>query len=146
MRRFRVSSRQPKSAPLADHTIAIDVTDYAVFEALADLLSPFGSRCLWQPRHRPELADADPMLGIFDGGQLGPPEWDHLRCFASRLAQHDAPLLVLLDFPRHEHYAMAQEIGVAAIVAKPYHADLLITELTRLISCASASRFETAIS
>jgi hypothetical protein len=120
-------------APALDaQTVAIDSIDYAVYESLARLLSPFGCECVWQPRHRPERWTGEPTLGIFDGAQLDAPELEQLRRFRCRLEQASAPVVLLLDFPREEHFQIAHTAGVTAILAKPYQADWLIEELTRL--------------
>lgn len=119
---------------LTGHVVAVDATDYAVYETLAALLSPHGCSCVWQPRHRPELFREAPTLGIWDGGQLDPRELESLHSFCTRLAASQAPVAALLDFPRVEHINQAQSAGAAALRAKPYPASALIDELLALLA------------
>ena len=111
--------------------VEIDSPRYETFDALSAALAPYGWSTLWQPRRHPEVASSGPVAGIWDGGQFDPPEIDQLSLFCRR--QHDktgagqpVPVIVLLDFPRKEHIAMAVVAGAAAVLAKPYRvADLL---------------------
>jgi hypothetical protein len=124
---------------LAGQTVAIDSIDYAVYEALQELLSPLGCECNWQPRHRPARCTDAAAFGIFDGSQLDAVEFEQFQRFACRLQRAAAPVLLLLDHPRPEHFPLAYAAGVTAILAKPYQADWLIGELTRLSEQLAAS-------
>lgn len=117
--------------------IAVDAVDFAVFETLAEALSPWGWRCEWMPRHRPqlcghELASPAPVAGIWDGGQLSDHELASLTAFAA--ATRPAPVVALLDFPRVEHFAAVQAAGGAATLAKPYQVAHLVNELDQLLA------------
>jgi hypothetical protein len=119
--------------------IAIDSLDYDAFEALQLGLRGLGWDAVWQPRHRPELGRGGDLhqslklaAGIWDGGQLDESERTDLRSFCSRLRNAEAPVMVLLDFPRVEHLQAARESGAAAVLAKPYQLALLHDELIRL--------------
>lgn len=118
--------------------IAVDAIDFALFETLAAVLAPYGWRCEWQPRHRPELVQpTQPVAAIWDGGQLSDGELASLVSFAARV--HDgnavAPVIVLLDFPRVEHLEAARA-GAAVVLGKPYRIAHLANELDRLINAA----------
>jgi hypothetical protein len=122
--------------PTEAGVISVDAVDFAVFETLAEVLAPFGWRCEWQPRHRPELVQpTQPVAAIWDGGQLSDGELASLVAFAARV--HDgnaaAPVIVLLDFPRIEHLQAARAAGAAAVLGKPYRIAHLANELNRLI-------------
>ena len=119
--------------------IAVDAVDFAVFETLAIVLAPFGWRCEWLPRHRPEIVQPTrPVAAIWDGGQLSDGEAAALVSFAARV--HDgnaaAPVIALLDFPRVEHLEAARTAGAAAVLGKPYRIAHLANELDRLINAA----------
>jgi hypothetical protein len=116
--------------------IAVDAVDFAVFEALAAALAPFGWRCEWQPRHRPELhSDAVYAAAIWDGGQLSEGELASLATFATRVRESSlaAPVIVLLDFPRVEHSQAARNAGGTMVLGKPYQVTHLANELERLV-------------
>ena len=129
--------------------IAVDAVDFVVFETLTEALAPWGWRCAWTPRHRPELSasaweTARPVAGIWDGGQLSESELASLAAFAARVKGeiaaasgadvHRSPVIALLDFPRVEHLAAVERAGGAAILAKPYQVAHLATELDRVVA------------
>lgn len=119
--------------------IAVDAVDFAVFETLAVVLAPFGWRCEWRPRHRPELVQPmQPVAAIWDGGQLSDGEAAALVSFAARIHDENAaaPVIVLLDFPRVEHLEAARVAGAAVVLGKPYRIAHLANELDRLINVA----------
>jgi len=128
--------RMPSAAPCSG-CLAVDATDFAVFETLAAGLAPFGWNCLWHPRHRPQLAaktqaaDMPITAGLWDGGQLSAAELQSLRQFAHQMACRRARTIALLDFPRVEHVAQAQSAGAAVLMGKPYQVALLHDELVR---------------
>lgn len=122
--------------PTEAGVIAVDAVDFAVFETLAEVLAPFGWRCEWQPRHRPELVQpTQPIAAIWDGGQLSDGELASLVTFAGSVHDENAaaPVIVLLDFPRIEHLQAARAAGAAAVLGKPYRLAHLANELNRLI-------------
>jgi hypothetical protein len=121
--------------------VAIDATDFTVFETLAASLSEEGWQCVWQPRHRPSLIDAahSPDAGIWDGSQLHAIEAESLGAFSARMKQYDGPVVALLDFPRVEHIEMASKAGAAAVLGKPYQVAHLCKELERLTATATTA-------
>lgn len=119
--------------------IAVDAVDFAVFETLAVALAPFGWRCEWRPRQRPEFIQPTQLVAaIWDGGQLSDGETASLVAFAARVhdANAAAPVIVLLDFPRVEHLEAARAAGAAVVLGKPYRIAHLANELDRLINAA----------
>lgn len=133
-----VRSRLPVAdgnGPAERGAVAVDAVDFAVFETLAAALAPYGWRCDWQPRHRPELNDGgEYAAAIWDGGQLSEGELASLAAFAGRVRESSpaAPVIVLLDFPRVEHLQVARDAGASAVLGKPYQVTQLADELARL--------------
>ena len=129
--------------PAEGGVIVVDAVDFAVFETLATALAPFGRRCEWQPRHRPELTAVTTIVAaIWDGGQLSDGELAELRGFAARVHATNAaaPVIVLLDFPRVEHLQAARDAGAAAVLGKPYQVAHLVNELDRLIAAGGVEQ------
>jgi hypothetical protein len=117
------------SAMLAGQTIAVDAVDFALFETLAATLRPYGAAVVWAPRGRGQREGAS--IGIFDGSQLDPAETTDLHRFCERFDRRPAPVIVLVDFPRNEHFDVLRELGACALLGKPYSIAALIGELVR---------------
>lgn len=98
--------------------IAIRSPSLAAFEALASALMAHGAQCAWV--RTGSIVPTDATLGLWDGGQLDPAEWRQLEAFASELHERRKALVVLLDFPRREHFASLRTFGCRAVLAKPY--------------------------
>lgn len=130
-----------RSRVSASRLLAVDAADFAVFETLAAVLSPFGWQCEWRPRGRrhEDSSAATFDAAIWDGGQLADHEVAALRTFAATIhaASPAAPVIALLDFPRVEHLAAVRNAGAAALLAKPYQLAQLVNELERLASSDS---------
>lgn len=99
---------QPSDLP----PTAIHADDYSVFESFVDA----GVPAIWT---RGEIA-ADAKAGIFDAGQLSERERERLQAFCRKV---DGPVIVLVDFPRGEHFVEALSLGASAVFAKPYIVD-----------------------
>jgi hypothetical protein len=66
------------------------------------------------------------IAGVWDGGQLNEAEATELKSFSAEMAQHAAPVLALLDFPRRDRIDVAMECGAVAAFGKPWlNADLI---------------------
>lgn len=98
--------------------VAIHACSLASFEALATSLAPYGIESMWT-RHESELPQRI-ALGIWDGGQLDPQELARLQSFAAAIRERQGSLIVLLDFPRKEHFSELDEIGITTVFGKPY--------------------------
>lgn len=90
-------------------SVAIHADDYAVFESWIGTLKT----AVWTRDEAPPGTTA----GIWDGGQLNERELERLRRFCRDVP---GPVVALLDFPRVEHVALAQEAGATAVFGKPY--------------------------
>ena len=117
--------------------VVIDALDYHAFDALAAALATDGWQATWQPRRCTVVWSSDGSagaiaVGIWDGGQLNDGELAALTQFCSRCAENLAPVLVLLDYPRHEHLEMIRNAGAATLLGKPYQLPLLLDELNRV--------------
>jgi hypothetical protein len=95
----------------------------ASFEALTTSLAPYGIVCVWT-RHESELP-RQIALGLWDGGQLDPQELSRLQAFAAAIHERQGSVVVLLDFPRKEHFSQLGEIGITTVLGKPYFVEEL---------------------
>lgn len=126
---------QPAKLEECTGQIIIDAVDFAVFSTLDAVLSAYGWNCEWQPRHRPEkwsLLTANNCVAIWDGSQLDADELENLQAFVKRMSGQEISVVALLDFPRGEHLRLAQDLGVAEIIAKPYQVAGLMQILDRI--------------
>jgi len=110
-------------------TVVVDSPDYMVYETLSELLQPFGTDVCWN--HRLPACDFPHNLiaGIWDGSQLDTNEQEQLESFCQQIHKQCGSTIVLLDFPRSEHWQLASRFGVQAVLAKPYLVDELLVEL-----------------
>jgi hypothetical protein len=131
--RLRTSSSLPEIVQKrADGLVEVDTLQYETFAALATVLTSAGWSAVWQRHNLPPTTTAGTTAGIWDGGQLDPPEIDQLANFCQSLnkcAGFLVPVLVLLDFPRPEHLSMARAAGARAVLPKPYRVDDLLSML-----------------
>lgn len=111
-------------------SVAIHTRALAVFETIRALLATHGAESIWC-RGLAELP-RQVSIGIWDGGQLDEKEFDQLRDFNDAVRQRDGSTVVLLDFPRKQHYQQLSEIGCKVILAKPY----IIEELKAACCCS----------
>lgn len=109
--------------------VAVYTPALASFEALSGALSPTGLECEW---HRYTLPHGT-LVGIWDGAQLDDPELLRLKSFAAPICEHGGSLVVLLDFPRKEHFAQLKDVGRTAILGKPYIISDLITAIAHFM-------------
>jgi len=117
------------NGPALDAPVAIHAKDFSVYESLAAAMGPRGIATLWiQPARRVDLKQKV-SSGIWDGSQLDEEELKQLTDFCSQVAQHDAPVVALLDYPRVEHFAQAKNAGASAVFGKPYVVDELLAAL-----------------
>lgn len=110
-------------------SVAVDAVDWAVFETLAAILRPHGYDAQWTSPSR-DLHNA--QLGLWDGGQLDDKEVEALKRFCRPFQADPAPVLVLVDYPRPEHFKLIREAGAAALLGKPYAIACLVRTLADL--------------
>lgn len=126
---------QPRELEIRTGQIIIDAVDFTVFSTLDTALSPYGWSCHWQPRHRPEKWSSVTVknsVAIWDGSQLDTDELENLTAFVTRMSGQEISVVAFLDFPRVEHLRLVQDLGVAAIIAKPYQVAGLVQILDRI--------------
>ncbi len=109
---------------------AIQTPTHATYETLAATLAPYGLKCHWTRRDS-KLPD-ELAVGIWDGGQLDPPELAELQIFATAIHKRGGSPIVLLDFPRKEHFSQLRKINCTAILGKPYITTELLNVIHRL--------------
>jgi hypothetical protein len=115
----KLSTQSQNSCSAAIHSPTL-----AEFQAISSVLTPSGCKTMWV-RH----ADGFPSeysVGIWDGGQLDFQELTKLKAFASKVQSRSGKLVVLLDFPRKEHFELLQDLGCHAVFGKPYIIEELI--------------------
>lgn len=108
---------------MLDDCCAIHSRSVASCEALANSLASYGIECVWT-RHESELP-RQIGLGLWDGGQLDPKELNRLQVFAAAIHERQGSVVVLLDFPRKEHFSQLGEIGITTVLGKPYNVEEL---------------------
>ena len=94
--------------------VLVEAHNFSVYETLSSGLTAYGIHTTWS-RH--QSANDKFNAGIWDGSQLGVAEQKRLAEFCKQVA---GPVVVLLDFPRREHFQLAKEIGATAVFGKPY--------------------------
>jgi hypothetical protein len=138
--RLRTHSRQPQadlsqsSQMRTDILVEIDTIQHETFATLAAVLATAGWPAVWQRRSLRPTSTRGTTSGIWDGGQLDPPEVGQLARFSRSLNKNpkiQIPVLVLLDFPRSEHLALVKAAGANAILPKPYRMDDLLSWVVR---------------
>ncbi len=113
-----------------DSYVAIHAFSLASFEALASSLGAYGMECVWT-RQEPELPQQI-AVGIWDGGQLDAQEIARVQSFATMIHERQGSLIVLLEFPRKEHFSQLDEIGITTVFGKPFIVEELANEILRL--------------
>lgn len=89
-------------------------------DVLAEVLQLAGFATVWSPPHLPTAVVRGAFAGVWDGGQLDDRELPNLAAFCRSLAHDPVPVVALLDFPRHDRCEGARQMGVAAVLAKPW--------------------------
>lgn len=104
--------------------VAIDTADADAASALLVVFESLGLAAVWRDRRRPGPLATEPAAGVWVGGQLEDAEREQLAAFRSALP-NDAPLVVLLDFPRRDRVDDARQLGATAVLGKPWRIDQL---------------------
>ncbi len=122
------NNRDPEVEILSGE-VAIDCSGYSTFEALATAFACYGAQCYWLRRGSATEWPTELVAGIWDGGQLDPPEIKRLREFSTEVHHRGGVCLALLDFPRREHLATVPEAGCEVVLGKPYVVEELVALL-----------------
>ena len=97
-------------------------------EAIGDALRHYGYAVACLPPGKSMTIVRGATAGIWDGGQLDDRETDDLSAFVNSIGRDGAPVIALLDFPRIDRSIFARQLGVAAVLGKPWiNADLVAT-------------------
>lgn len=108
--------------------IVLSAANRHIADALAEVLRYAGYATVWHPPGRPTTIVRGAIAGIWDGGQLNDREAEDLAAFCHTLARDAASVVALLDFPRRDRYEVAQQLGAAAVLGKPWiNTDLIAT-------------------
>lgn len=110
--------------------VAIRTQSFETFEALSSFLAPLNVHCTWF-RGNSVLPGAL-TAGIWDGGQLDAEEFGKLIDFARTVQDRGGSVVVLLDFPRQEHFTRLQKIGGETVFGKPYNIEELAAAIAKL--------------
>ncbi len=109
--------------------VAISSGDFTVYESLAAALSTDSIDSFWVQPAGKVVLDQKVAAGIWDGSQLDAGELQRLAAFCRQVGLHGAKVVALLDFPRVEHMAQAQDAGASAVFGKPYVVEELLVAL-----------------
>jgi hypothetical protein len=97
-------------------------------DVLADVLHEAGYSVVWNPHDHANVLMRGAVAGVWDGAQLDEGEIIELAAFCRSQACEPIPVVALLDFPRRDRCEIAQQLGVAAVLGKPWiNADLVAT-------------------
>jgi hypothetical protein len=114
--------RNPKGA------ILLSTANRNTADVLAESLHRAGYATVWNPRPHAKSVVRGAVAGVWDGGQLDDDEVPDLAAFCRSLARDATPVVALLDFPRRDRCEVAKQLGVAAVLGKPWiNADLVTT-------------------
>jgi hypothetical protein len=89
-------------------------------DSLADVLSRAGFATVHQPRGNSHPVVRGATAAIWEGGQLSVDETGDLSKFCQRLSHDGTPVIVLLDYPRHDAVARAYAAGASIVLGKPW--------------------------
>jgi hypothetical protein len=104
--------------------IAIDTTDADAAESLFDACEALGMSGVWSPRHQRRPLTTHASAGVWVGAQFDGVEEQQLTNFRQSLPA-EAPLVVLLDFPRRDRVKRALALGATEVLGKPWRVEQL---------------------
>jgi hypothetical protein len=97
-------------------------------EVLADVLNESGYSVVWNPLGPAKMVVRGVVAGVWEGVQLDERDMIDLAEFCRSQAHDAVPVVALLDFPRRDRCEIAQQLGVTAVLGKPWiNADLVAT-------------------
>jgi len=133
---FPTESKAP-SAPAVElgGLVVIDSPDAETAATLITVCESNGLGAIWTPQWRRLPMTSFPAAAIWVGGQLGNTECESLAELKKTLPEN-APLVVLLDFPRIDRVSIARQLGATDVLGKPWRAE----QLMACLNLVSASR------
>lgn len=114
------------------HVVCVDAVQRETAAAIIDTLAAAGHAAVWAPRHTAQPLSAGYTAGVWVGAQLDGRSAAMLADFCRTMRQTAAPVIALLDFPRHDELALAERVGASALLGKPWSADDLLRTLERV--------------
>jgi hypothetical protein len=128
--------RKPKSAICNRFggVIVLGTQHSSTADSLSDAVSQAGYATVWRRLGRPSTIVRGAVAGIWDGGQLDDDEEQQLAAFSRHLARDGAPVIALLDFPRHDRVERALAAGAAGVLGKPWSNVELVSTMSFLIA------------
>ena len=125
--------------------VVINTPRWETADALADLLQSAGYASVWHLNGRPAPQVRGAVAGIWEGGQMDDHEADDLASFCGQLSRDAAPVVALLDFPRHDGVERARRLGAAAVLGKPWmNAELVAALEVNIQRCGARASAMTA--
>jgi hypothetical protein len=108
--------------------VAVSAESWETVAAIGNALSSSGAECVWCRSQLMDQSEQKFAAGLWVGGQLSEEESKRLARFCSHMAETDAPVVALLDFPRRDRIVIARQAGAAAVLGKPWlNVDLVTT-------------------
>jgi hypothetical protein len=112
--------------------VAIRTSSRDGYLALADACNSLGWSTDWESVDAPLPPECD--LQLIDG-------WAELHELDARIHSQGPPRILLIDFPRPDDFRWAAELGIQAVVAKPFTLPVLAAALEdavpRVAECAA---------
>ncbi len=116
--------------------VVIRATKLDSYEAIAEACQALGHSTVWESPRQPAFPQGA-VAAIWDSEASIESERQQVREFAKRVLP--APTLAIIGFPRQSDRELAVELGVSAVVSKPYLLQEVWAELIRVTSeCQSA--------
>lgn len=109
--------------PTIGGLVEIKSGDAEFAKSLIDTLADIAP-AIWSPSWYQSVS-TPPAVILWDGSQLGGREADELYGICQSASKTGAAVAAMLDFPRPETVAAARDIGVAAVLGKPFSIELL---------------------
>jgi hypothetical protein len=125
---FAARDAKPINQAKSSFLVAIHSPTFALFDAISSTLAVSGHSATWI--RDVSMLPAELDTGMWDGGQLDVQELADLKAFATEVQSRSGKLVVLLDFPRKQHFELLQELSCHAILGKPYIVEELIAACT----------------
>jgi len=128
-----------KSSEQCHGLIAIRADVGETAEALGDVLQRAGFASMWQRPGGGGCSVIGIAAGLWVGAQLNASEEFDLQRFCRRMSSSAAPVIAILDFPRHDSLQRALRAGASEVFGMPWsNADLANT--VRLLTSTKQRR------